>query len=237
MMKLTAGLAALVLAVGPGIGLLGVAAIATPSAPAYCAGTSTGTGTGDGGGSLAPEKPPESAEVVFPLPAGTWVRTDRFGWRDFPPSPWHTGVDYAAADGTPIMAVADGYVTVSEFSAGWGGLVVIEHTVKGQLVATAYAHSWQHGIYVTAGQKVEAGDHIADVGSSGLSTGAHLHFEVRPGGTYATAVDPEPWLAANGAIDLGSPDRAETSMTGCSPESEEESDDAAETVPNEAGIE
>ena len=61
-----------------------------------------------------------------------------------------------AADGTPIMAVADGYVTVAEFTGGWGGLIVIEHTVNGQLVATAYAHSWQHAIYVTAGQRVKA---------------------------------------------------------------------------------
>lgn len=241
MMKLTAGLATAVLAVGPGLGLLGVAAIATPATPAYCA--APPSNTNGGGGSLAPETPPESAEVVFPLPAGTWYRTDQFGWRDFPPSPWHTGDDYAAADGTPIMAVADGYVTVAEFSAGWGGLIVIEHTVNGQLVATAYAHSWQHAIYVTAGQRVKAGDHIGDVGSSGLSTGPHLHFEVRPGGSYAAAIDPEPWLAAHGAIDLGMPDRTTTSITGCDTEPDADADadadgaDGAGNAAREAGDE
>ena len=142
-----------------------------------------------------------------------------------------------AADGTPIMAVADGYVTVAEFSAGWGGLIVIEHTVNGQLVATAYAHSWQHAIYVTAGQRVKAGDHIGDVGSSGLSTGPHLHFEVRPGGSYAEAIDPEPWLAAHGAIDLGMPDRTTTSVTGCDTDTDADADgaDAADGAGAAAG--
>jgi hypothetical protein len=108
-------------------------------------------------------------------------------------------------DGTPILAAADGTVTVAEFSGGYGGLIVIEHTIDGQTVATAYAHMWQHGIHVHAGDRVSAGQHIGDVGSSGMSTGAHLHFEVRPGGTNGEAIDAAAWLNQHGAANL--PDR------------------------------
>ena len=108
----------------------------------------------------------------------------------------------AAPDGTPILAAADGLVTVAEFSGGYGGLIVIEHTIDGQTVATAYAHMWQHGIHVHAGDRVSAGQHIGDVGSSGMSTGAHLHFEVRPAGTGAEAIDAAAWLNQHGAANL-----------------------------------
>ncbi|QIM18693.1 M23 family metallopeptidase [Leucobacter coleopterorum] len=201
-MKVAAWFAAVVLAIGPGVGLLGIASIATPPGTVACAGQPT---TSNGDTTVATEKPSESASVVFPLPAGTWVRTDGFGPRDFAANQFHTGTDFAAADGTPILAAADGIVTVAEFSAMWGGLMVIEHTINGQTLATAYAHMWQNGIFVSPGQKVQAGQHIGAVGSSGLSTGAHLHFEVRPGGSFQPAVDAEPWLASLGAIDLGSP--------------------------------
>ncbi|MCO7271891.1 M23 family metallopeptidase [Cellulosimicrobium cellulans] len=147
----------------------------------------------------------ESSRVVFPLPEGTWVLTSEFGPRIHPitgePS-FHTGTDFAAPDGTPILAAADGTVTVAEFSGGYGGLIVIEHQIDGQTVATAYAHMWQSGILVAAGDRVTAGQHIGDVGSSGNSTGPHLHFEVRPGGTSGEAVDAAKWLNDHNAVDL-----------------------------------
>ena len=83
----------------------------------------------------------------------------------------HYGLDFGAADGTPILAVADGVVTVAEISGSYGGLIVIEHQLGAETVATAYAHMWQHGINVIAGERVIAGQHIGNVGSSGKSTG------------------------------------------------------------------
>jgi murein DD-endopeptidase MepM/ murein hydrolase activator NlpD len=161
----------------------------------------------NGGGSAAPALA-ESSRVVFPLPEGTWVKTDDFGPRVHPitgEQTFHTGLDLGAPGGTPILAAADGRVTVAEFSGGYGGLIMIEHTIDGKTIATAYAHMWQSGILVQAGDRVTAGQHIGDVGSSGMSTGDHLHFEVRPGGTNAEAVDPAGWLNAHGAANLPEP--------------------------------
>ncbi len=178
--------------------------------------TTTGTSTG---GTVAPVRTAaESSRVVFPLPEGTWVLTSEFGPRVHPitgENSTHTGTDFAAPDGTPILAAADGTVTVAEFSGGYGGLIVIEHTIAGQTVATAYSHMWQTGIHVTAGDQVAAGQHIGDVGSSGNSTGPHLHFEVRTGGTSGEHTDPAAWLNSHDAADLPEPDTG--APAGCDP--------------------
>lgn len=145
---------------------------------------------------------PETTRIVFPLPEGSWVRTDPFGWRTDPMSgeqAFHSGTDFAAPDGTPILAAADGRVILAEYSGSFGGLIIIEHTVAGQRVATYYAHMWEDGIHVAPGQAVTAGQHIGDVGSSGKSTGPHLHLEVRPGGQGQPASDADAWLNAHGA--------------------------------------
>ncbi|TSD62431.1 M23 family metallopeptidase [Aeromicrobium piscarium] len=145
------------------------------------------------------------SRVVFPLPADTWVITDEFGPRTHPVTgrtSMHTGADFAAPEGTPILAAADGTVTKAGPAAAFGQLIVIEHQINGATVATAYAHMWETGVRVSVGDKVRAGQHIGDVGSSGQSTGPHLQFEVRPGGTDAAAIDPVPWLNKHGAADL-----------------------------------
>lgn len=101
----------------------------------------------------------------------------------------HAGIDFGASAGTPIHAVADGTVYRAGWSSGGhGNVVVIDH---GQ-VATLYAH--QERLAVRAGQRVVAGQVIGWVGSTGLSTGPHLHFETHAGGPYANAVNPAPYF-------------------------------------------
>ena len=176
----------------------------------------TALSTSGPGGTSAVGPVAASSRVVFPLPDGTWVATSPFGMRVHPITgehKLHTGTDLAATDGTPILAAADGTVTVAEFSGGYGGLIVIEHTIDGRMVATAYAHMWQPGIHVKVGDQVQAWQHIGDVGSSGYSTGPHLHFEVRPGGTNAEAIDAAAWLNQHGAANL--PEATSSSPAAC----------------------
>jgi murein DD-endopeptidase MepM/ murein hydrolase activator NlpD len=145
---------------------------------------------------------PETTRIVFPLPEGTWVRTSPFGWRSDPITGerrFHFGSDFAAADGTPIYSVADGRVVQAAYTESGGGVIVIEHTVGGQRVASRYVHMWAQGIHVAVGDSVTAGQHIGDVGSSGYSTGPHLHLQIHPGGAGADAVDSDAWLTEHGA--------------------------------------
>ncbi|AYY12993.1 hypothetical protein EF847_10055 [Actinobacteria bacterium YIM 96077] len=167
------------------------------------------------------ERPqPHHGAVVFPLPDGTWRLTSPFGWRTDPTNPdsreLHPGVDLAAADGTPIYAIADGHVTRAETTSSGLGIITLIHTIRGDTIASVYMHMWDYGIHVRTGQHVQAGQHIGDVGSSGRSTGPHLHLEIRPGGPTADAVDPMPWLEQHGATH---PDSDETADPGhCHPD-------------------
>lgn len=91
----------------------------------------------------------------------------------------HTGLDIAATTGTPIKVMADGVVTNASYSGSYGKLVKVEH---GNGVETWYAHTSK--MYVKKGQEVKAGDVIAEVGSTGNSTGPHLHLEIRINGEH-----------------------------------------------------
>lgn len=165
------------------------------------------TRASSGSGASAPSDIPAATQIVFPLPAGTWVKTSPFGPRVDPitrQSSFHAGTDYAAPLGTPILAIAAGRVTVAGPAAGYGNLIVIEHNIGGQVVASAYGH--EERLYVKVGDLVTAGQHIADVGTEGHSTGPHLHFEIRPGGTNATAVDSDAWLKAHDAQGISGAD-------------------------------
>lgn len=100
----------------------------------------------------------------------------------------HTGVDMAAPQGTDIHAAEGGVVIVAEWWSGYGNTVIIDH---GDDVWTLYGHIRNGGIKVEKGQQVKRGEKIAEVGSTGNSTGPHLHFEVRINGN---PVDPMPYL-------------------------------------------
>lgn len=99
----------------------------------------------------------------------------------------HHGLDIAASTGTPIAAASGGTVTFAGQQRGYGNIVIIDH---GNGTETRYAH--QDTIAVSKGQTVTAGQRIGTVGSTGLSTGPHLHFEVRRDGE---PVDPRRFLS------------------------------------------
>ncbi|HSD23576.1 MAG TPA: peptidoglycan-binding protein [Solirubrobacterales bacterium] len=110
---------------------------------------------------------------------------DRFGW--IPPGRWHTGLDFPEPKGTPIHAGGLGVVSFAGFNTGgYGNLVVISHRLGFE---SWYAH--MSVIAASAGQRVTGGQTIGYVGSTGRSTGPHLHFEVRH---FGTPVDPTPYL-------------------------------------------
>lgn len=108
-------------------------------------------------------------------------RTSGFGWRNDPKNGsrrLHKGADFAAGHGTDIFTTADGVVTHAGWSSGYGKLIKIQHEFG---IETRYAHLTAMNVRV--GQKVSRGDKIGDMGSTGRSTGTHLHYEVRVGGT------------------------------------------------------
>ncbi len=122
-----------------------------------------------------------------PLSEG-WI-SSRFGMRNDPfdgEPRHHDGVDIAAPEGSPVKASADGTVKFSGRQAGYGNLVIIEHSGG---IETRYAHNSDN--HVRKGEVVSKGQVIASVGDSGRATGPHLHFEVRKDGE---AVDPIDFL-------------------------------------------
>jgi murein DD-endopeptidase MepM/ murein hydrolase activator NlpD len=120
--------------------------------------------------------------------SGYGVRSDPFRGR----AAMHNGIDLAGPIGTQIRATADGYVQRSEWANGYGNLVEINH---GRGIQTRYGHLSKS--LVTPGQRVKRGDLIALMGSTGRSTGSHLHYEVRIDGK---AVNPTPFMQGNDAL-------------------------------------
>ncbi|MDR3589263.1 MAG: M23 family metallopeptidase [Negativicutes bacterium] len=119
-------------------------------------------------------------------PAGGEV-TSRFGWRTAPygwGSDWHPGLDIANDYGTPIVATADGEVVFSGWYGGYGNMVQINH---GYGVVTVYGHCAQN--LVNVGDQVKKGGVIAYMGSTGYSTGTHVHYEIRVNGTAVNPVN------------------------------------------------
>jgi len=110
-------------------------------------------------------------------------------------SSMHMGLDFVPGAGTPIYAIADGVVSEHKIETwGLGNSVVISHTIGGKAVDSVYAHMQAGSVVVEAGQEIKVGDLIGLVGSTGTSTGSHLHFEIHLDGVQ---VDPFAWLKAN----------------------------------------
>ena len=120
------------------------------------------------------------------LPLNSGKISSRYGESSRIRRSTHTGLDIATSTGTPINVVADGTVISAKYEGSYGNLVKVSH---GNGVETWYAHTSK--MYVKAGQSVKAGDTIAAVGSTGNSTGAHLHFEIRINGNH---VNPQIYL-------------------------------------------
>lgn len=113
--------------------------------------------------------------------------TSEFGYRRSPFSrrwKFHSGIDVAAPRGTPIYAAAPGVVTFAGYNQGYGRMIEIDH---GHGVHTRYAHNTSH--FVGEGEVVEIGDCIATIGSTGRTTGPHLHFEVLIDGQQADPLE------------------------------------------------
>jgi murein DD-endopeptidase MepM/ murein hydrolase activator NlpD len=137
----------------------------------------------------AGQKATPSGHGVLGYPVAKPVVTSTFGYRVHPiygDRRLHAGVDFRAAMGTAVLAGGNGTVVFAGWKSGYGNTVIIDH---GGQIATLYGHNSALGVKV--GQKVKRGEHIAAAGSTGNSTGPHVHYEVRVSGT---PVDPMKYL-------------------------------------------
>jgi murein DD-endopeptidase MepM/ murein hydrolase activator NlpD len=130
---------------------------------------------------------PTSKPVDVPVGSGFGFRTDPFTGQ----AALHTGLDFPAEVGTPVMAAAGGVVLLSEYQPQYGNVIELDH---GKGVITRYAHNSK--VFVKPGDIVRRSQVISEVGTTGRSTGPHLHFEVRVEGA---AQDPAKFLAAGDA--------------------------------------
>src|SRR5262249_970426 len=113
------------------------------------------------------------------MPINGWLSSP-FGYRRHPLDGsfrLHAGVDIAAEPGTPVRAPADGIVIFSGYKEGYGKVVVINH---GYGIQTVFGHNSK--LFVTQGERLKRGEKISEVGSTGRSTGPHLHYEIRKNG-------------------------------------------------------
>jgi murein DD-endopeptidase MepM/ murein hydrolase activator NlpD len=138
---------------------------------------------------LVPYRKPVIGEVEFT--SGFGVRSDPFLGRPA----MHTGLDFRAATGDPVRATANGKVAASGWQGGYGRMVEIDH---GNGLSTRYGHL--SAINVKVGDYVKIGQIIGEVGSTGRSTGPHLHYETRIDGD---AVDPQKFLRAGVRLSSG----------------------------------
>ena len=162
---------------------------------------------------------PKATTFKMPLKAKVYTITSWQGARCMPlpgGQTSHSGMDMAAAGGTPIYAVAAGVVTETRNGTSKvNGAISIRHNVDGVTYVTRYVHMWNAKTHAKVGQKVKAGQRISQVGTSGSSTGNHLHLELwkaTASGGLVTTLDPRPWLKKHG-IDLVKNARSVTAKT------------------------
>ena len=141
----------------------------------------------------AQSAPPPGASAptapTAPLPstsAGTWTRpssgpiTSGHGWRNIGEgNEYHYGLDIGSPYGAPVVAAADGVVSHAAPLSTYGNLIMVTHSIEGQIYTTVYAHLSDFS--VSQGQTVTKGQQIGSIGSTGRSTGPHLHFELHTG--------------------------------------------------------
>lgn len=159
---------------------------------------SSANGNSSSGGDTTQQSPIEvSGSSLFNWPTSNKSVSSPFGPR------WgrnHNGIDISASRGTPAYAAADGVVSRAvsgcvegnkSCGSGYGNHLIVVHQLKGKTYATVYAHL--SSLSVSQGQAVKAGEHIGGIGNTGHSYGAHLHFEVHPGG-YQNPANPLNYL-------------------------------------------
>jgi murein DD-endopeptidase MepM/ murein hydrolase activator NlpD len=132
------------------------------------------------------------AAIPTAMPAASMMLSSGFGYRSDPftgGGAMHAGLDFKGPVGTPILAAAEGKVVLAGFHGGYGNMIEIRHANG---LVTRYAHL--SGLNVRSGQMVERGVQIGRMGSTGRSTGSHLHFEVRQNGQ---AINPRKFLEVN----------------------------------------
>ncbi|MEQ6356817.1 peptidoglycan DD-metalloendopeptidase family protein [Lysinibacillus sp. M3] len=146
--------------------------------------SSSSSSNNSGGGSSTVEAPPSN---------GTWIKptngrlTSPYGWRNIGAGPeFHYGVDLANSTGTPIWAAADGVVSYAAPLSSYGNVVIITHSINGEIHTTVYAHL--NSFNVSVGSEVSQGQQIGTMGMTGRVTGPHLHFEVHIGAWRGQAV-------------------------------------------------
>jgi murein DD-endopeptidase MepM/ murein hydrolase activator NlpD len=145
-------------------------------------------------GAVRLDQPPRAAEGAWVTPVAAYDLSAGFGSGGSRWANRHTGQDFAVPIGTPVRAVGAGRVVKVSCGGAFGIEIVIEHTDG---YYTQYAHL--AAVTVDQGESVSPGQWIGQSGTSGNSTGPHLHFEVRVTPETGSAVDPVPWLAARGA--------------------------------------
>ena len=127
-------------------------------------------------------------EMLWPVAASGTVITSQFGTREHPIQgvvKQHTGLDIGGAPtGTPVVAAADGVVSYAGWLGGYGNCVMVNH---GNGIVTLYGHGSK--VVASLNQEVKKGDTILEIGSTGNSTGPHLHFEVRINGQYVNPLN------------------------------------------------